>query len=54
MIFFIISKKIIVRDKKIGRLIDVLRQTACVVVNPIKVKVVICSKYINLNKITKL
>ena len=46
-------KKIIVRYKKIGYNIDVLRQTACLVVNPIKVKVVICGKYINLNKITK-
>ena len=35
MIFFIISKKIIVRYKKIGYNIDVLRQTACLVVNPI-------------------
>ena len=34
-------KKIIVRCKKIGYNIDVLRQTACLVVNPIKVKVVI-------------
>ena len=31
------SKKIIVRYKKIGYNIDVLRQTACLVVNPIKV-----------------
>ena len=31
-------KKIIVRYKKIGYNIDVLRQTACLVVNPIKVK----------------
>ena len=31
-------KKIIVRYKKIGCNIDVLRQTACLVVNPIKVK----------------
>ena len=30
-------KKIIVRYKKIGYTIDVLRQTACLVVNPIKV-----------------
>ena len=30
-------KKIIVRYKKIGYNIDVLRQTACMVVNPIKV-----------------
>ena len=30
-------KKIIVRYKKIGYNIDVLRQTACFVVNPIKV-----------------
>ena len=30
-------KKIIVRYKKIGYNIDVLRQTACLVVNPIKV-----------------
>ena len=37
MIFLIISKKIIVRYKKIGYNIDVLRQTACLVVNPIKV-----------------
>ena len=29
--------KIIVRNKKIGYIIDVLRQTACLVVNPIKV-----------------
>ena len=29
-------KKIIVRYKKIGYSIDVLRQTACLVVNPIK------------------
>ena len=35
-IFFIISK-IIVRYKKIGYKIDVLRQTTCFVVNPIKV-----------------
>ena len=34
---FLISKKIIVRYKKIGYNIDVLRQTACLVVNPIKV-----------------
>ena len=31
------SKKIIVRYKKIDYNIDVLRQTACLVVNPIKV-----------------
>ena len=31
-------KKIIVRYKKIGYNLDVLRQTACLVVNPIKVK----------------
>ena len=31
------SKKISVRYKKIGYNIDVLRQTACLVVNPIKV-----------------
>ena len=30
-------KKIIIRHKKIGYNIDVLRQTACLVVNPIKV-----------------
>ena len=30
-------KKIVVRYKKIGYNIDVLRQTACLVVNPIKV-----------------
>ena len=30
-------KKIIVRNKKIGYNIDVLQQTACLVVNPIKV-----------------
>ena len=30
-------KKIIVRYKKIGYNVDVLRQTACLVVNPIKV-----------------
>ena len=30
-------KKIIVRNKKIGYNIDILRQTACLVVNPIKV-----------------
>ena len=30
-------KKIIVRYKKIGYNIDVLRQTACLIVNPIKV-----------------
>ena len=32
------SAKIIVRYKTIGYNIDVLRQTACLVVNPIKVK----------------
>ena len=37
MIFLIISKKIIVRYKKIGYNIDVLRQIACLVVYPIKV-----------------
>ena len=37
MIFLIISKKIIVRYKIIGYNINVLRQTACLVVNPIKV-----------------
>ena len=37
MIFLIISKKIIVRYKKIGYNINVMRQTACLVVNPIKV-----------------
>ena len=30
-------KKIIVRYKKIGYNIDVLRQTACLIINPIKV-----------------
>ena len=30
-------KKIIVRYKKIGYHIDILRQTACLVVNPIKI-----------------
>ena len=30
-------KKIIVRYKKIGYNIDVLRQTACLIVNPVKV-----------------
>ena len=30
-------KKVIVRYKKIGYKIDVLRQTACLVVNPVKV-----------------
>ena len=30
-------KKIIVRNKKIGYNIDVLRQTTCLVVNPVKV-----------------
>ena len=37
MIFHIISKKIIVRYKKIGYSIDVLRQSAGLVVNPITV-----------------
>ena len=37
MIFLIIFKKIIVRYKKIGYNVDVLQQTACLVVNPIKV-----------------
>ena len=37
MIFSYHLKKIIVRYKKIGYNIDVLRQTACLVVNPIKV-----------------
>ena len=37
MIFLIISKKIIVCYKKIGYNINVMRQTACLVVNPIKV-----------------
>ena len=37
MIFLIISKKIIARFKKIGYNIHVMRQTACLVVNPIKV-----------------
>ena len=37
MIFLSISKKKIVRYKKIGYNIYVLRQTACLVVNPIKV-----------------
>ena len=36
-------KKIIVRYKKIGYNIDVLRQTACLVVNPIKVNSVLTS-----------
>ena len=54
MIFLIVSKMIIVRYKKIGYNIDVLRQTACLVVNPIKVKVVICGEYKNLNKIIKI
>ena len=35
--FTIHFKKIIVRSKKIGYNIDVLRQTACLIVNPIKV-----------------
>ena len=47
-------KKIIVHYKKIGYNIDVLRQTASLVVDPIKVKVVISGKYKNLNKITKI
>ena len=34
-------KKIVIRYKKIGYNINVMRQTACLVVNPIKVKVVI-------------
>ena len=38
-------KKIIVRYKMIGYNIDVLRQTACLVVNPIKVKVVIITSF---------
>ena len=37
MVFSNHFKKIIVRYKKIGSNIDVLRQTACLVVNPIKV-----------------
>ena len=37
MIFLIFSKKIIVRSKKIGYNINVMQQTACLVVNPIKV-----------------
>ena len=37
MIFLIVSKKITVRYNNIGYNIDVLRQTACLVVNPIKV-----------------
>ena len=37
MIFLINFKKIIVRYKTIGNNIDVLRQTACLVVNPNKV-----------------
>ena len=37
MIILVISEKIIVRYKKIGYNIDVLRQTACLVVNPITV-----------------
>ena len=36
MILLTISKKNIDRYKKIGYNIDVLRQTACLVVNPIK------------------
>ena len=35
-------KKIIVRYKKIGYNIDVLRQTACLVDNPIKVNYILC------------
>ena len=35
-------KKIIVRYKKIGYNVDVLRQTACLVVNPIKVNNFAC------------
>ena len=35
-------KKIILRYKKIGYNIDVLRQTACLVVNPIKVNSFAC------------
>ena len=35
-------KKIIVRYKKVGYNIDVLRQTACLVVNPIKVNSFAC------------
>ena len=35
--YFPYFKKIIVRYKKIGYNIDVLRQTACLVVNPVKV-----------------
>ena len=37
MVLLIVLKKVIVRYKKIGYNIDVLRQTACLVVNPIKV-----------------
>ena len=37
MIFFSHFKKIIVRYKKIGYKINVMRQTTCLVVNPIKV-----------------
>ena len=37
MIFLIISKKIIVRYKKIGYNKDIFRQAACLVVNAIKV-----------------
>ena len=37
-IFYLITlKKIVVRYKKIGYNINVMRQTACLVVNPIKV-----------------
>ena len=35
-------KKIIVRYKKIGYNVDVLRQAACLVVNPIKVSSFAC------------
>ena len=37
MIFLYPFKKIIVRYEKIGFNTDVLRQTACLVVNPVKV-----------------
>ena len=37
MIFLYHFKKILVRYKKIGYNLDVLRQTACLVVSPIKV-----------------
>ena len=36
-------KKIIVRYKKIGYNINVMRQTACLVVNPIKVNLFNCT-----------